>query len=208
METITLAVEARQSRGKAEAGRMRREGRVPGVFYGPGKAPTPLSIDAHEFHTKLDGLEGSHLLQLSSSLPELQNKAALLREVQRHPLTSALIHVDLYEVDVTKAIQVTVPVHFVGKAEGVTLGGNLQPLMREITVECLPREIPEFVTVDVTPLKIHDSVHISDVPLPTGVKAVFDVNEAVVTISAPAAAAPAATEETAAAAAPAAGEKK
>ncbi len=213
METITLTVEARQSSGKGEAGRMRRQGRVPGVFYGPGRAPAPLSIDAHEFRTKLAGLEGSHLLQLSSSLPEFCDKAAILREVQRHPLTSALIHVDLYEVDVTKTLQVTVPLHFVGKAEGVTLGGNLQPLTREITVECLPREIPEFVDVDVSSLKIHDSLHISDLTLPANVKVIFDVDEAVVTVSAPIAAAPtdtaAATEEAApVAAAPAAAAEK
>jgi large subunit ribosomal protein L25 len=127
-----------------------------------------------------------------------------LREVQRHPLTSELVHIDLFEVDVDKALQITVPVHFVGKAEGVTLGGNLQPLMREITVECLPREIPEFVTVDVSALKIHDSLHISDIVLPAGVKAVFDFNEAVVTITAPVAAAPVATAGEAVAATPAA----
>jgi large subunit ribosomal protein L25 len=205
METITLTVEARQSFGKGDAGRMRRQGRVPGTFYGPGKQATALSIDAREFRVKLAGLEGSHLLQLTSPEPELQNKVAILREIQRHPLTSALVHVDLLEVDVTKTLQITVPVHFVGKAEGVTLGGNLQPLMREITVECLPREIPEFVTVDVSALKIHDALHISDISLPTGVKAIFDVNEAVVTVTAPVAAAPiTAAGEAAPAAAPAA----
>ncbi len=204
METITVTVESRKSLGKGEAGRMRRQGRVPGVFYGPGKQAASLSIDAREFRTKIGGLEGSHLIQLTSSLPELQDKIAILREVQRHPLTSELVHIDLYEVDVNKPLQITVPIHFLGKAEGVTLGGNLQPLMREITVECLPREIPEFVTADVSALKIHDSLHISDIPLPAGVKAIFDIDEAVVTVTAPIAAAPAAAAEEAPAATPAA----
>ncbi|MBI3757066.1 MAG: 50S ribosomal protein L25 [Deltaproteobacteria bacterium] len=205
METITITVESRKSLSKGDVGRMRRQGRVPGVFYGPGRQAASLSIDAREFRTKIGGLEGSHLIQLTSSLPEFQDKIAILREVQRHPLTSELVHVDLYEVDVNKALQITVPIHFVGKAEGVTLGGNLQPLMREITVECLPREIPEFVTVDVSALKIHESLHVSDIALPAGVKVIFDVNEAVVTVSAPVAAAPvAAAVETVAAATPAA----
>jgi large subunit ribosomal protein L25 len=204
METITITVESRKSFGKGDAGRMRRQGRVPGVFYGPGKQAASLSIDAREFRMKIGGLEGSHLIQLTSSLPEFQDKIAILREVQRHPLTSELVHVDLYEVDVNKALQITVPIHFLGKAEGVTLGGNLQSLMREITVECLPREIPEFVTVDVSALKIHDSLHISDIALPAGVKAVFDVNEAVVTVTAPAVVAPTAAAGEVAAATPAA----
>jgi large subunit ribosomal protein L25 len=215
METIRLTVEPRQRQTKGEAGRMRRQGRVPGVFYGPGKQASALSVDAREFHFKIAGLEGSHLIELSSAAPELQNKIVILKEVQRHPLTSALVHIDLYEVDVNKPIQVVAPLHFVGKAEGVTAGGILQPLMREITVECLPREIPEFLEVDVSHLKIHDTIHISGVILPPGVKAVFDADESIVTVTPLAAAAPATptegeTEATgaAAAAAPVEAEKQ
>lgn len=211
METITLTVEPRQTTGKGDAGRLRRTGHVPGIFYSPGKQATSLSINAREFHIKFAGLEGSHLIQLTSPLPEFQNRVAILKEVQRNPLTSALVHVDLYEVDVNKPLQVAVALHFVGKAEGIIAGGHLQPLMREITVECLPREIPEFVEVDVSHLKIHESIHIAEITLPTGVKAVFDVNEAVVTITAQVAAATAAEGEAGAtptATAPAAAEKK
>jgi large subunit ribosomal protein L25 len=219
METITLSVQPRQETGKGQAGRLRRNGKVPGVFYGPGKAAAPLLVDAQEFRTKLAGLEGSHLIQLTSPLPELHGKLALLKEVQRHPVTSELLHLDFYEVDVAKPIQITVPLHFVGKAEGVTAGGTLQPLFREITVECLPREIPEFVEVDVSSLKIHDAFHLEDLALPPGVKAVYDTNVSLVTVLAPVvtveakpaeaeaeAAAPAAAP--AASAAPAGGEKK
>jgi len=195
METITLAVEPRQSFGKEEVGRIRRSGKVPGVFYSTGKSATSLTFDAQEFHLKFDALEGSHLVQLSSSNPELQGKIALLKEVQRHPLTSNLLHVDFYGVDANKPIQVTVPLHFQGKAEGVTAGGALQTFMRELLVECLPGNIPEFVEVDVTPLKVHESFHIADIKLPDGVQVVSEANEAVVTVLAPAAAAVAAPEE-------------
>lgn len=190
METISLPVEPRSTLGKGEAGRLRREGRFPGVFYSPGKQSTSLSINTREFQLKFAGLEGSHLIQLTSSHPDLQNKMVILKEIQRHPVTNHLLHVDFYEVDVDKTLRVTVPLHFLGKAEGVTAGGVLQPLMREITVECLPRSIPEFVEIDVTSLKIHDSVHIADILLPTGVTAIFDANEAVVTVTAPTVTAP------------------
>lgn len=190
METITLAVEPRATLGKEEAGRMRREGKFPGIFYGPGKQATSLSVNAREFQLKFAGLEGSHLIQLTSPHPDLQDKTVILKEIQRHPVTNHLLHVDFYEVDINKTLRVTVPLHLIGKAEGVTAGGVLQPLMREITVECLPRSIPEFVEIDVTPLKIHDSVHIADILLPTGVTAIFDTNEAVVTVTAPTVTAP------------------
>lgn len=188
METVLLNIEPRQGIGKGEAGRLRRGGKVPAVFYGPGKAAALVCVDAREFHFKLAGLEGSHLIQLLSPHPEINEKMALLKEVQRHPVTSAPIHVDFYEVDVNKPIEVTVPLHFVGKALGVTAGGNLQPLRRDITVECLPREIPEFVEVDVSGLEIHDVIHMEDLTLPVGAKAVYDTNDAVVTVAPPVAA--------------------
>jgi large subunit ribosomal protein L25 len=100
-------------------------------------------------------------------------------------VTSELIHIDFYEVDVNKPLQTTVPLHFIGKPQGVTAGGLLQSLRRDITVECLPRSIPEFIAVDVSALNIHDTLHIEDLTLPEGVKAVFDTNEAVVTVAAP-----------------------
>lgn len=212
METITLTVDPRQSFGKAEAGRIRRSGKVPGIFYSTGKQATSLTLDAREFHLKFDALEGAHLVQLLSSHPELQGKIALLKEVQRHPVTSDLLHIDFYGVDTNKPIQVTVPLHFQGKAEGVTAGGTLQTFMRELLVECLPGNIPEFVEIDVTPLKVHDSFHITDITLPSGVQAVSETNEAVVTVLAPAVAAPAPEESVATAAtptsAPAEAEKK
>ena len=219
MENIQISVQTRTGRGKGEAGRLRREGKVPGVFYGPDASTAAICVDAREFRIKLSGLEGSHLIQLLSSLPELSDKVVLLKEIQRHPVTSELLHVDFYEVDVTKVLQTTVPLHFIGKPQGVTAGGLLQSLRREITVECLPQNIPQFIAVDVSALNIHDTIHIEDLTLPEGVKAVYDANEAVVTVAPPIveekpaeaaeeAAAPAEGAAAEGAAAPAGGEKK
>ncbi len=185
METVLLNVEARQVTSKGDSGRLRRSGKVPAVFYGPGKVGQAVCVDAHEFRIKLDGLEGSHLIQLLSPAVEINEKMVLLKEVQRHPVTSSPVHIDFYEVDVNKPIAVTVPLHFTGKAQGVTAGGLLQPLRREITVECLPREIPEFIQFDVSALGLHETVHIADLNLPAGVKAIYDTNDAVVTVAAP-----------------------
>lgn len=203
METVILNVEERQRATKGETGRIRRSGKVPAVFYGPGKIGQKVCVDAREFRMKLDGLEGSHLIQLLSPAADLNEKMVLLKEVQRHPVSSSPVHIDFYEVDVTKPITVTVPLHFIGKAQGVTAGGLLQSLRREVTVECLPREIPDFIQFDVTSLALHDTVHIADLVLPPGVKAVYDTNDAVVTIASPVAEAkPTAAEAEVAAAAP------
>jgi large subunit ribosomal protein L25 len=129
----------------------------------------------------------------------------LIRETQHHPVSGAVLHADLYEVDMTANIRVPVPLHFVGKAEGVVLGGILQPVRREIEVECLPTDIPEYVEVDVTALNIHDALHVSDVSLPAGVVALYDSDFAVVTVLPPTVEA-APTAEAEAAVAPAEGE--
>lgn len=185
MEEITLSVEARSDRGKGAARRLRRSGKVPAVFYGPKSSPTPIAIDRKDFAAHVANLEGSHLIRFQSASSELERRVALVREVQHHPVSDGILHVDFYEVDLTQRLQVTVPLHFVGRARGVAEGGILQPIVREIEVECLPTDIPQFIEVDVTHLDIHDAVHFADVAMPANVTAVFESNEAVVTVLPP-----------------------
>lgn len=185
MEEISLSVEARSDRGKGAARRLRRSGKVPAVFYGPKSSPTPIAIDRKDFAAHVANLEGSHLIRFQSDASELQQRVALVREVQHHPVNDGILHVDFYEVDLTQRLKVTVPLHFVGRARGVAEGGILQPIVREMDVECLPTDIPQFIEVDVTALDIHDAVHFADVQMPANVTAVFDANEAVVTVLPP-----------------------
>ena len=186
MEIVALNVEKRESKGKGAARRSRAKGRVPGVFYGPRQeAATPLELDRIEFSKKVGSLEGQHLIQLKSESPDLGDKMVLLREVQNHPVTGHVLHADFYEVDLTQKLEVEVALHFVGKAAGADLGGILQPVRREITVLCLPTQIPDYIEVDVSPLGIHDSIHIEDVAMPEGVEAVYDENYTVVTVLSP-----------------------
>lgn len=185
MEEIVLAIETRDERGKGASRRLRRAGKVPGVFYGPQSAATPVAVDRKFFAGHIANLEGSHLIRFESPTAALQQKVALVREVQHHPVDGAILHVDFYEVDLTRRLRVTVPLHFVGKARGVAEGGILQPILRDMEVECLPTDIPPFLEVDVTALAIHDAVHLADVQLPPNVTGVFETNEAVVTVLPP-----------------------
>jgi large subunit ribosomal protein L25 len=185
MEEITLSVESRGDRGKGAARRLRRGGKVPGVFYGPKSTPMPIAVDRKDFAAHVANLEGSHLIRFESSAQDLQRRVALVREVQHHPVNGGILHVDFYEVDLTQSLRVTVPLHFVGRAKGVAEGGILQPIVREMEVECLPTDIPQFIEVDVTPLDIHDVIHLADVPMPSNVTAVLETNEAVVTVLPP-----------------------
>jgi large subunit ribosomal protein L25 len=186
MEIVSVTVEKRPTVGKGPARRVRAAGKVLGVFYGPNQRDAiTLALDEKEFSKKIAVLEGSALIQFDSAAPELKSRMVLLREVQSHPVSGAVLHADFYEVDLKKKLEVTVALHFTGKAVGVEAGGILQPIVREVTVLCLPTEIPAFIDVDVSALAIHDSIHVEELKLPQGVEPVFDTNFTVVTVSPP-----------------------
>ena len=197
METLEIQVNARERGSKRQARRLRREGKIPAILYGPKVQPVALELNKKDFSTRVAGLEGSHLVRLKSASTMLADKVALVKEMQYHPISGDVMHADFYEVDLTATIEVSVPLHFVGKAAGVIRGGILQPIVREIQVECLPLDIPEFFDVDVSALDIGDSIHVEELPMPEGVTAVYDSNFALVTV-----ATPTVEEEPAAAAAP------
>jgi large subunit ribosomal protein L25 len=179
---------------------LRRSGKIPAVLYGPKTPSVALELDKKDFSARVALAEGSHLVRLKSSVPALAEKVALVKEMQFHPISGDVTHADLYEVDLAARIQVQVPLRFVGKAAGVTRGGILQPIVREIEVECLPLDIPAFFNVDVSALDIGDSIHVEEIQMPEGVISVFESNFAVVTVVTPT------VEEAPAAAAPAEGE--
>ena len=187
MDAVEISIERRADTGKGAIGRLRRTGVVPAVFYGPKRNTVHINVSAAEFEKKLLHLEGSHLIRLINGAgdAELHDKMALLREKQVHPVTGLVLHADFYEVDLTERLVVSVPLRFAGKAAGVVVGGILQPILREIEVECLPTEIPEFIEIDVSPLGIHEAFHVSDLTLPPGVSPVGDSTRTVVTVVPP-----------------------
>jgi large subunit ribosomal protein L25 len=185
LETLEIRVDARDKKRKRDAKRLLRSGKIPGILYGPKTQAIALALDKREFSSRVADLEGSHLVRLKSDSSELADKVALVKDMQHHPISGDVIHTDLYEVDLTARITVNVPLHFIGKAEGVVRGGILQPIVREIEVECLPLDIPAFFDVDVSALDIGDSVHIEELTMPEGVTAVFESNLALVAVVPP-----------------------
>ena len=185
METIEIKAERREVGRKGKAKSLRRQGMIPGIFYGPKTAAVALQVDGREFVTRVVGTEGSHLIRIASDTAELASKVALVKDIQYHPVSGSLQHVDLYEVDLTVKIAVKVPLHFVGKAVGVVRGGILQPIAREIEVECLPMDIPEYIEAEVSALDIGHSLHVSHLPIPAGVVAVYETDFPVVSVVPP-----------------------
>src|SRR5512140_1710213 len=185
METVELEAGPRSNGGKRAARQLRRTGKVPAIFYGRKRRATPITVDAKEFLHKVSAIEGSHLIRLRSSMEDVANKVALIKETQYHPVNGAVLHADFYEVDMTEKLRLRVPLHFTGKAAGVALGGILQPVQRDVEVECLPGDIPEFIDVDVTALNIHDAVHVSELQAPEGVRIVYDTDSTLVTVLPP-----------------------
>jgi len=115
----------------------------------------------------------------------LNGKIVLVKELQRHPVSGDVLHADFYEVDLTAKIRVVVPLHYTGKAIGVVQGGILQPIKRDIEVECLPTDIPESIEVDVTELGVHGVLHVKDLKLPPNVAACAESGETLVTVLPP-----------------------
>ncbi len=185
METVEIQIEPREPGSKQRARRLRREGKLPGVFYGPKVEPVPLEVNKKEFSSRIGGLEGSHLVRIKSASPLLADKVALVKEMQLHPVTGEVLHADFYEVDLTAKVRVKVPLHFVGKAEGVVRGGILQPVVREVEVECLPMDIPEYFNVEVSSLDIGHSLHVTDLPMPEEAAAIYETNFTLVTVVPP-----------------------
>jgi len=171
--SFELTAEFRDDQGKGASRRLRHAGRVPAILYGGKREPRALSLD----HSKLQlALENE---KFYSSIMQLkvgeQTQSALLRDVQRHPWKNQIVHVDLQRVYDDEKIRLSVPLHFVGEAgsPGVkTEGGMMSHLKNELVVECLPADLPEYLTVDVSELHLNDALHISDIKLPQGVTSV------------------------------------
>ena len=196
METAELVCDQRGVRSKGQARALRRAGEVPGILYGPARPAIALKVASDELAAHLGAISHQRLIRLRSQAPELEGKYIIVKDVQHAPVSGAILHVDFYEVDLSKPVGVSVPLRFSGRAVGVGLGGILQPLEREIKVECLPLEIPEFIEVDVSGLGIHDVIHVSELQFTSGVRPVFEADYPVVTVLPP-------TVEAAPAAAPA-----
>lgn len=185
---VKLSARPRPESGRNAVKQVRARGSVPAVIYGSHQSPANLEINRKEIERLLSHAHGEHLL-VDLSIEE-NGKAvtslALIQEVQHHPVRGDILHVDFHAVSRTETIQSEVPVESIGEPEGVkTFGGILQQQVREVLLECLPQDLPEVLTVDVSGLNVGDSLHIGDLVLPAGVTAVADSEITVFLVSEP-----------------------
>lgn len=200
IEKVILEVVKRESAGKESSAALRREGFIPAVVYGEGKAALAVQVPARSLSHALRTKAGENVLitlRLTDDGKELPEKTVLIEELQRHPVSHQIIHVDFHHVSLTKQIKVTVPLAFHGEAIGVKQeGGVLEHLRWDLEVECLPTQIPAQVAVDVSSLAVGKALHVKEIVLPEGVRLITDPELSVVSCIIPKVeeAAPAPTE--------------
>ena len=183
MASKNLTAQPRTETGKGAARTSRREGRIPGIIYGHGREPQPLSLDSREVEKLLGSVTESTVIELALGGKTLRT---LVREVQRHPFKRQVLHIDFQELVAGEHIIVNIPLRFVGIAEGVRVGGGIMDTtLRELECEVDPSSIPDHIDVDVTNLGIGHPLHVSDLTLPPSILKVLDDEDASVVVVAP-----------------------
>lgn len=190
MKRFDLTVELRES-GKHNSRALRNSKQVPSIVYGFGKNAN-LSLHVNDVKKYNTRAYENALFNLKSSNKDIDGKVVLMKSVDVHPVTRTPLHVDLFSIDLTKPVRVSVEIIFEGKAIGLAEGGLLNIVKRDVEVECLPTEIPENFKADVSDLGIGMALHVSDLKLPNGMKLITRAEEtlAVVNVQAEEAAAP------------------
>ena len=185
MEIMNLKASQREAVGNGPSRVLRRDGKIPAILYGPKTEPIKLAIDRLELEPIFKaGAVAQTLLKLEIDGVDSVRKV-MIKEMQKHPVSRTVLHLDLYEVSMDQKIKVMVPVVTTGKSAGVEVGGTLQIIRRELEVFCLPDQIPENITIDITGLEIGDSFHVEDLPLEDAVEIPADVNFTILTILSP-----------------------
>lgn len=187
MQRVDVEAELRDKSGKGVARQIRRAGKVPGVLYGEGKS-TLLILNPSDLLKILHSESGENAL-INLKLKGAKTKEAIttiLRDFQRDPVTRELLHADLFEISMNKAIRVRVPLETMGEVPvGVKEGGVLQYNLRELEVECLPIMIPDQIKVNASHLKIGETIHVKDLQVAEGITVLEDPEMAVVSVAAP-----------------------
>jgi large subunit ribosomal protein L25 len=201
-----LRAEVRTDAGKGASRRLRHQGKVPAILYGAGEPPLMLLLEHNPvMHSLENEAFYSHVLSVNIGGKSVR---AVLKDLQRHPYRALIMHLDLQRVSETEKLRMTVPLHFLGQevAPGVKLGGGIiVHMLTEVEVSCLPKDLPEYLEVDVSHLNLNETLHLSNIRLPSGVEIIelthgAEHDQPVVSVHVPRAAV-----ETDAAAAPAAG---
>lgn len=175
---IAIKAEPRSVQGTGASRRLRRESKVPGVIYGAGKQATPIQLDHKDLWFKLK-MEAFHASILDMEVGS-EKSQVLLRDYQMHPFKPLILHADFQRVAADKKIHMWVPLHFVNEevSPGVKVAGGLvEHVMKELEIQCLPKDLPEFIEVDLANLQAGHSLHLSGLKLPAGVEAIVPKGE-------------------------------
>ncbi len=169
-EHISLQASRRDQLGSNAVNRLRHEGRIPAILYGSGD-PQPLEISSRDFVEALHKSTSENaLVDLTIEDEGKKSHLALIQDVQHHPIKDSILHIDFHEVRADQKIQAHVPITEIGNPDGVkNKGGVLDHLVRELHVECLPKDLPSEIEVDITHLDLEQALHVSDIQLPAGV---------------------------------------
>ena len=183
--SLVIATEKRDVFGKNASYRIRRSGSIPAILYGEGLESMPLVLTKKDVIKILKSDLGLNtLFKISFGAEE---RDVMIKDVQIDPVSDEVLHADLIQIDMTKAIRVAVPVELIGEAVGVkTEGGFIDFMTRELTVECLPALIPEHFAVDVTALHLHQSIKAADVAMPAGIKMITEPGVVIALVQMPA----------------------
>ncbi len=193
---FTLSAEVRSDYGKGASRRLRKTNKIPGIIYGGGSNPTPLSLDHNEIINNLQ--TEAFFSQILTVKVDGSDEKAIIKDIQRHPYKQRILHMDFLRVRMDEAISVRVPIHYLNEEAcfGVkTEGGALNKIENDVGISCLPGALPEYIEVDVIDLKLGESLHLSDITLPDGVTSTDyvegdeDHDRAIITVFQPRAAA-------------------
>lgn len=179
MEQNTLAGYERNSFKKGPAGRLRREGKIPAVIYGHNK-PVHISVSATEFDLKFHVISENTLITINVDGKEYE---VLVKDFQENMIMGQITHIDFYEVERGKVLKTRIPVILTGTSVGVKEGGLLEQHLHEIDIECLPKDIPAKIEIDITELQLGESVHISDLKISDDVKILNSMDQSVVGVT-------------------------
>jgi large subunit ribosomal protein L25 len=186
MQRPILTAEIREGVGKEKAKKLRAKGLIPAIFYGPRSQTVPLVINSKELSKALQTEAGENVLIDLDIRKGNQSdrKVVMLKDIQIDPLLRMTLHTDFYEVAMDEMVTVEVPVHLIGKPEGTKMGGILEQVRRVIQIQCLPGDIPKSIDIDVSPLKIGDSIHVQDIQVEKA-KIISDTNFTIATVVPP-----------------------
>jgi large subunit ribosomal protein L25 len=188
MAQPVLAARERQETGKGAARKLRQQGQIPAVFYGPGLEPMKLAVPYSDLERIVTGVSGENViiaLEVESE-GRSQTRSVMLKELQSDPVHEKYLHADFYEISMDKEITVNVAIQLNGTPIGVTNGGILENIRREVAVSCLPGKLVDAIDVDISDMDIGDALHLEDIQLPEGMRALEDGHLTLAVIAAPA----------------------